>query len=76
MITNHHLRRMSRVELVQYAREGEKQRRRAADELLRRFEVRFAQKGLLDKAHEQADPDAELDEQDDGDGTTKLRSIL
>lgn len=62
MVTNNALRRMSKVELVQYALEGDRQARRAADELLRRYERRFRQKGLLDRSRELADPDANGDQ--------------
>ena len=65
MITNHHLRRMSKLELVQYALEGERQSRRAADELLRRYEKRFRDKGLLARKAELADPDAPAGQADD-----------
>lgn len=65
MITNQHLRRMSKLELVQYAMEGDRQSRRAADELLRRYEKRFREKGLLSRRVELADPDtsAQTDDQ-------------
>lgn len=56
---------MSKLELVQYALEGEKQRRRAGDELLRRYEKRFRDKGLLDRKLERADPDLPPDQQPD-----------
>jgi hypothetical protein len=58
MMTARHLRRMSRIELVQYGLEGERQRRRASDELFRRDERRFREKGLLARTQELAEPDA------------------
>ena len=58
MVTNQHLRRMSRIELVQYGLEGDRQQRRAADELFRRFHAKYREKGLLDRKMELADPDA------------------
>ena len=58
MVTNQHLRRMSRIELVQYGLEGDRQQRRAADELFRRFHAKYREKGLLDRKVELADPDA------------------
>ena len=65
MVTNQHLRRMSRIELVQYGLEGDRQQRRAADELFRRFHAKYREKGLLDRKVELADPDAAGDEADD-----------
>lgn len=56
MVTNSHLRRMTRIELVQYGLEGDRQQRRAADELFRRFYERFREKGLLDRSQELAEP--------------------
>jgi len=58
VVTNQHLRRMSRIELVQYGLEGDRQQRRAADELFRRFHAKYREKGLLDRKVELADPDA------------------
>ena len=49
---------MSRIELVQYGLEGDRQQRRAADELFRRFHAKYREKGLLDRKVELADPDA------------------
>ena len=76
MVTNHQLRRMSKVELVQYALEGDRQARRAADELLRRYERRFRAKGLLDRKRELADPDANGDHSSVEDEDEKPASLL
>lgn len=55
MLTNQTLRRMTRIELVQYGLQGDRERRRAADEMFRRFHERFREKGLLNgDAGEQA----------------------
>lgn len=48
MLTNRTLRRMTKVELVQYGMQGSREQRRAADELFRRYHRRFQEKGLLD----------------------------
>lgn len=53
MLTNQTLRRMTRIELVQYGLQGDRERRRAADEMFRRFHEKFRGKGLLEADAEQ-----------------------
>lgn len=48
VLTNQTLRRMTRIELVQYGLQGDRERRRAADEMFRRFHEKFRGKGLLE----------------------------
>lgn len=74
MITNRHLRRMTKVELVQYGLEGDRPQRRAADELFRRYYEKFKERGLLKRSEELAD--AEPDEADSMPPPDNVRSIL
>jgi hypothetical protein len=46
---------MTRVELVQYGLQGDRERRRAADEMFRRFHEKFRDKGLLEADREEAE---------------------
>lgn len=59
MMTANHLRRMTKIELVQYGMEGDRQQRRASDELFRREYEKFRAKGLLDSDRDVSRPDAD-----------------
>jgi hypothetical protein len=61
------IRRLSRVELVEYGRRSAKHRRQAADELFRRHHDRFLKRGLLDPA-----PEDRAREDDPESGTTLI----